>query len=744
MMERILSAKTIDKVGEKVKVAGWVSVIRDHGQLIFIDMRDWSGKLQLVIYPDKKEAFELAKSLGNEFVIEAVGTVVERDKKLTNEKLETGKIELLVEELVLINKSKTIPFQLDTDGNEIDENLRLKYRYIDMRRDRINSIMKKKHKFMVEVRKWLDTNEFTEVITPLLTSTSPEGARDFYIPSRIHKGKFFVLPQAPQQFKQLLMVGGVDRYYQIAPCARDEDPRADRHAGVFYQIDIEISFPSIDTIFGVCENMIKNTYKVVAPNKELTENSFMRVPYNECFDRFGTDKPDARFGFEIVNVTEIAHEATEFKIFSNAECVKCVVAPGCAKWTRKEIDEMEEFAKSFGAKGLAYAKVENGVLSGGVAKFIDKASSKYIKMSDAKEGDMLLFVADERKVANKVLGAIRSRIGDLLKLKDPNKLAFVWITDFPFYEYDEAKGKIDFGHNPFSMPKGGMEAFKTDDPLTIETYQYDLACNGYELLSGSIRNHDPEVLVKAFEVVGYGRDEVIKRFGGMFNAFQYGAPPHGGFAIGFDRFFMILIDEPNIRDVYAFPMNSNGMDVMMNAPSEAPQEDLDVLGIEHTDKSNKVFNNVVSLLEKNKVEFKLLEHEPARTSAEAAKIRGTKLEDAAKAIILRSSEYEGKYFMVVIPADRQIDIDKTSKILGEKVEVAPAEEVEKYTGLQVGGIPPFGRLIKMDLFYDKAMFDKTESVFNCGRKDRSVIMKTQDLIKYAQPDKLSKGYDFLV
>jgi aspartyl-tRNA synthetase len=743
-MERILSSKCVDQVGKQVQVAGWVASIRDHGQLVFIDMRDWEGVVQLVVYPDQKEAFETAKSLGNEFVIEAFGNVVERDATLVNEKLATGKIEIMVEELTILNRSKSIPFPLDTDGNEVDENLRLKYRFIDMRRERIKTIMKKKHDFLISVRNWFDKNDFTEVITPLLTSTSPEGARDFYIPSRIHKGKFFVLPQAPQQYKQLLMVGGVDRYFQIAPCARDEDPRADRHAGVFYQIDVEISFPDIDTIFGVCEGMIKDTYSVVAPDKELSESNFLRIPYKECLERFGTDKPDARFGMELMEITDYAGKLTDFKIFSGADTVKCIVASNCGGWSRKDIEAIEEFAKSNGAKGLAYTKVEKDGFSSGIAKFIEPIKDEILVASKANEGDLIFFMADERKLVNKVLGMVRNRLGDELGLKDKDELAFVWITDFPFYEKNDETGKLEFGHNPFSMPKGGMEAFKTDDPLSIETYQYDLSLNGYEILSGSIRNHDPEVLVKAFEVVGYGRDEVIKRFGGMFNAFHYGAPPHGGFAVGFDRLFMVLIDEPNIRDTYAFPKNSNGMDVMMDAPSEAPEEDLQVLGIEHTDKSDKVFKEIIKLLEANKVRHELMEHEPVRTSEEAAKVRGTKLGDAAKAMVLASKEYENKLYMVVIPADRQLDLIKAEGIIGESLRVASAEEVESYTGLQVGGIPPFGRLLKMDLFYDSALFTKESSVFNCGRKDRSVMMDTSDLIKLAQPDKRSKELDFLV
>lgn len=743
-MDRILASKTTEMVGKEVKVSGWVSTIRDHGQLVFIDLRDWSGRIQLVIYPDQEEAFEIAKGLGAEFVISATGIVVERDSSLVNEKLDTGKIEIKVEKLELINTSLPIPFPLDSDGHELDENLRLKYRYLDLRRERLKENMKKKHKLLLAVRNWFSENGFTEVITPLLTSTSPEGARDFYIPSRIHQGKFFVLPQAPQQYKQLLMVGGVDRYFQIAPCARDEDPRADRHAGVFYQIDIEISFPTIDMIFGVAQEMIRSTYQSVAPEKKLMEYPFPRIPYVEVFDRFGTDKPDLRFGMELKDLTELLKGKTEFKIFSESETVKCVVAQGCGVWSRKDIDEMEVFAKENGAKGLAYAKVVGSSFSSGVSKYIEPFAKEILEITSAKDGDMLFFVADDRAVVNKVLGAVRSRLGDMLGLKDPNLLALVWITDFPFYEMDEKNGKLDFGHNPFSMPKGGMAAFDTDDPLTIQSHQYDLALNGYELASGSIRNHDPEVLVKAFETVGYDRDEVIKRFGGMFNAFQYGAPPHGGWAIGVDRMFMVLIDEPNIRDVYAFPKNSNGMDVMMNAPSEAPEADLDVLGIELKDKGSKTVKRITDRLDAMKINYQLMEHEPVRTSEEAAKIRGTKLSEGAKAMVLLSKEYDNKFYMVVIPADKQLDLQKASKYIGEEVRVASAEEVEGYTGVKVGGVPPFGRLMGMDLFYDRSMYSKERSAFNCGRKDRSIIIQTKDLIRAAQPDKKSADMDFLV
>lgn len=580
MTTRTRAIESLQKIGEKITLKGWVANLRDHGQIIFIEFRDWTGILQVVV--DKSvnpAAFSIAATLGKEWVIQVDGLVKKREPNFVNKNLETGEIEIAAETIMVINQSKTIPFPLDTDGSEQDENLRFKYRFIDLRRSKLASIMKRKAKYISEVRHCLEGQGFTEVYTPVLTSSSPEGARDFIIPSRIHKGKFYVLPQAPQQFKQLLMVGGVDRYYQIAPCFRDEDPRADRHYGAFYQIDIEISFPTIDEIFSVCENLIKSVYPVVSPQKKLKQFPFPRISYLESLDKYGTDKPDIRFDLFLQDITDCVKNKTEFGIFNTADSVKLVVAPGCASWSKTDTERMEKFAKEKGAKGLIFLKVAGESLEGSQAKYLSAEVQKsVISSSGAKDGDFLLVAAGKKSEVNKILGAVRTRLGELLNLTNKDELAFTWITDFPFYEIND-EGKLDFGHNPFSMPQGGMKAFDVDDPLKIRSFQYDLACNGFELLSGSIRNHEPETLVKAFETIGYTRDEVMKRFGGMYTAFQYGAPPHGGWAIGLDRFFMILIDEPNIRDVYAFPLNSNGVDVLMNAPSDLYQKQLDECGI---------------------------------------------------------------------------------------------------------------------------------------------------------------------
>jgi len=570
MQERVLIKKCLELVGQEVLLKGWVSNVRDHGGLAFIELRDWSGTIQVVIN-------DPTVKLGREWVVAVTGIVQARDQKLINKNTQTGAIEIVSKSIEVINKSEVPPFDTDTDGRLLDENTRLKYRYIDLRRPRLQNIMRLRHKYMLAVRNWMDQAGFTEVTTPLLTSSSPEGARDFIIPSRIHKGKFYVLPQAPQQFKQMLMVAGVDRYFQIAPCARDEDPRADRHYGVFYQIDVEISFPTRDEIFATAENLIKETYKTVAPQKEIITFPFPRISYAESMDSYGIDKPDLRFELKLQDLGFLKGK-TEFNIFNQAETLKCVVVKS-HEFTRAQIGELEDFAKSKGAKGLAYTKVTESGFETGIAKFITANFVELKEKLNLQNGDTLFFSADSYEKACKVLGQVRSKLGDILNLKDQNKLAFAWICDFPFFETNEETGKLDFGHNPFSMPIGGKEAFDNPDPLKILSNQYDLALNGYEILSGSIRNHEPETMVKAFEMVGYGRDEVLKRFGGMYTAFHYGAPPHGGFAIGIDRYFMVLIDEPNIRDVYAFPLNSNGVDVLMNAPSELRPEQLKEAGI---------------------------------------------------------------------------------------------------------------------------------------------------------------------
>lgn len=576
-MQRVLAKDTLEKIGQEVRVCGWACKIRDHGSLIFIDVRDWSGKVQAVLDSSKTD---IAMKVGLEYVVEVKGVVREREAELVNENLDTGAIEIAVEELNVLNASKTPPFPLDSSGEEIDESVRLEYRYIDMRRERVQELIKKRHDLLMGTRKWFAENDFVEVQTPLLTVSSPEGARDYLVPSRIHKGKFYALPQAPQQYKQLLMVGGMDRYFQIAPCFRDEDPRADRHSGDFYQIDVECSFVSRDEFFDLVEPYFKYVVEEVG-GKRIKEYKFARLPYADVLDRYGTDKPDLRFDMQLVDLTE-EFRGSDMDIFQEAESVKAIMVD--KEFSRKEIDDLTEEMKKEGAKGMAWFTVDESGLGGGIIKFFNdelKASIlKKFKESgyEISSKQTVFAFADEYKHSCELAGILRNRMGDLLDLKDPAVLAFAWIIDFPMFEWNEEEKKWEFGHNPFSMPQGGIDALKEKDPGEIVAEQYDIACNGYELGSGSIRDHDPETFIKAFEIVGYSEEQTREEFGHMISAFEYGAPPHGGFALGFDRFMMILFGENNIKEVYAFP-KSNGRELMTGAPREVSKEDLNILGL---------------------------------------------------------------------------------------------------------------------------------------------------------------------
>lgn len=568
------------KLGEKVNLAGWVNSRRDHGGLIFIDLRDHKGIIQLVITPETEEAFKIAEKLRDEFVISAEGMVRERAPELKNPNIETGEIEVVVDRLDLINKSEPLPINTHDEGDQSGEELRLKYRYLDLRRPSMQRILRKRAEYYSIMRRYMDDHDFIEVTTPILANSSPEGARDFLVPSRVHPGKFYALPQAPQQFKQLLMVGGVPRYYQIAPCFRDEDPRADRLYGDFYQLDMEMSFVSDgEVVRQTMEPLIKKLVTEFA-GKELISEDVPRIPYREAMDKYGTDKPDLRYGLELIDLTEDLKNC-EFKVFQ-APCVKAICVPGGSSFTRKQIDEFTELARKNGAGGLAYIICEQGKGRGPVAKFLkDEEIAKIREKTGANDGDAIFFGADIRQKVNKVLGVMRIAFADALGLKDPQKVALCWIVDFPLYELDEATGKIDFCHNPFSLPKGGIKALEeTEDKLEIVADQYDMALNGLELCSGAVRNYNPEIMYKAFEIVGYGREEVAKRFGGMLNAFKFGAPPHAGCAFGIDRMLMELLDADSIRDIVAFPKNGSGVDLMMDSPSVVDENQLEELHIQ--------------------------------------------------------------------------------------------------------------------------------------------------------------------
>ena len=605
---RILAKNSIDKIGEKITVKGWVNSRRDHGGLIFIDLRDHSGLLQLVISPDFAESFELAEKCRDEFVISATGVVKERAENLKNPNISTGEVELIVENLEILNRSEPLPIAVSDNGQKSNEELRLKYRFLDLRREKMQKMLRRRAEFYREIRKFMENHEFIEVATPILANSSPEGARDFLIPSRVHPGKFYALPQAPQQFKQLLMVGGIDKYYQIATCFRDEDPRADRLYGDFYQLDLEKAFvENGEEIRSEMEVLIKDLVKNFA-KKELLSEEIPRIPYEVAMEKYGSDKPDLRFGMELVDLNDVLAE-TEFGVFKNAECVKAICVKNGASLSRKQIDNFTEIAKSEGAGGLAYLTymskyqtpegdimqfsayensenmMEGGYIKSPILKFLRPTEVQgIIEKTGAQPGDAIFFGADRREVVNKVLGRLRNEFADFFNLKDEHKVALAWVVDFPFYEFDEKNNKVDFGHNPFSMPKGGVEALrnaKSDaEKLAIKADQYDMVMNGYEICSGAVRNHNPEVMYEAFGLLGYDKKYVEEKFGAMLNAFKFGAPPHAGCAFGLDRIFMILMNEDNIREVVAFPKNGSGVDVMMSSPSFVDEGQLKELKIE--------------------------------------------------------------------------------------------------------------------------------------------------------------------
>ncbi|RTY37324.1 aspartate--tRNA ligase [Chlorobium phaeovibrioides] len=565
---------------EKVSLAGWVHRIRDHGGLVFIDLRDHTGICQLVIQPEEKELFEQASHLHAESVIAIEGSVVLRSPETVNARLASGAIEVVVSALTVESNARPLPFPV-ADELPTSEELRLKYRFIDLRREKIHENIIFRSRVSSAIRRYLEERDFVEIQTPILTSSSPEGARDFLVPSRLHPGKFYALPQAPQQFKQLLMVAGFPRYFQIAPCFRDEDARADRSPGEFYQLDMEMAFIEQDDLFEILEGMFRHLVTSMS-KKRITAFPFPRISYRDVMNRFGTDKPDLRIPLEIADVTPLFVNSG-FKVFAaNTKegcAVKALVLKGRGTESRLFYDKAEKRAKELGSAGLAYIQFREEGLKGPIVKFMSEGEIASMKEQLSLEtGDVVFFAAGKWEAACRIMGGMRTYFGELFTL-DHDELSFCWIVDFPMYEYNEEAGKIDFSHNPFSMPQGEMEALETMDPLELLAYQYDIVCNGIELSSGAIRNHRPDIMYRAFEIAGYSNEDVDLRFGHMIEAFKLGAPPHGGIAPGLDRLVMILRDEQNIREVIAFPMNQQAEDLMMSAPSEVTTAQLRELHI---------------------------------------------------------------------------------------------------------------------------------------------------------------------
>lgn len=569
---------TIKNVGQTVQLAGWVQTIRNLGSMQFVDLRDQFGITQIVISEDMKSAMN---EVYQESVISVTGKVLERSNK--NFKIPTGEIEIKAEKIEILGKSKNVlPFEINSEKADISnvrEDLRLQYRYLDLRNDKIHNSLLLRAKIIKDLRDKMVELGFPEIQTPILANSSPEGARDYIVPSRLHPGEFYALPQAPQQFKQLLMISGFDKYYQIAPCFRDEDPRADRAPGEFYQLDMEMSFATQEDVFKVIEEVIPEVFRKNSDWK-VVDTPFIRIPYAEAMEKYGIDKPDLRNPLIIKDATH-CFKHTEFNAFKD-KTIKYIIVPDGAKQGRKFFDEMGEFAKTEAdAAGLAWVKVdEENNLTGGIAKFLTDEIKTEL---GAKIGDAVFFIADEFHKAQKIAGLVRIELGKRLDLIEKNIFKFCWIVDFPMYEYNEDEDKIDFNHNPFSMPQGELEALNTMDPLDVLAYQYDLVCNGYELASGAVRNHNPEVMVKAFEIAGYTEEDVKNRFGALYTAFQYGTPPHAGCAPGLDRMVMLIADTINIREVIAFPKNKKARDLMMNAPSVVTEKQLEDVHIKITE-----------------------------------------------------------------------------------------------------------------------------------------------------------------
>ena len=563
---------TKQDVGKTVKIAGWVQVIRDLGGLLFIDLRDQYGITQSVVTVESG-LIDMASKIPNESTISIEGTVRLRDEETINSKITTGEVEVVAEKIEILGKRlKDLPFEINSD-KEVREDLRLQYRFLDLRNEKLKNNILLRAKILQYLRSQMIERGFTEVQTPVLTSSSPEGARDYLVPSRVHPGKFYALQQAPQQFKQLLMVSGIDKYFQIAPCFRDEDARADRAPGEFYQLDMEMAFATQEDVFEVMEKVMYNTFKEFG-GKKVAEYPFPRIGYREAMLKYGSDKPDLRNPLIIQDVTEI-FQNIEFNAFKG-KTVRTITVPNVQDVPRKFYDGMTEFAiEECGAKGLAWLKVlEDRTLQGPIAKFIDdEAREKMLTSTNTNPGDAIFFIAEKPGVVETLAGKIRQELGNRLDLIEKDVYKFCWIVDFPMYELND-EGKLDFCHNPFSMPQGGMDDLLNKNPLDILAYQYDIVCNGIELSSGAVRNHNPEIMIKAFEIAGYDEEVVRSKFPALFNAFHYGAPPHAGIAPGVDRMIMLMQDEPSIREVIAFPMNSKAQDLMMGAPGEVTEEQL--------------------------------------------------------------------------------------------------------------------------------------------------------------------------
>jgi len=723
-------------INKKVVLAGWCATRRDHGGVIFIDLRDRYGLTQIVFDPSHNmESHKAAESLRREDVVIVEGHVRNRPKGMENKRMYTGQIEVLIDKILSINKALTPPLEID-DRIEASEEVRLKYRYIDLRRPKMQKQLMFRHSLATAIREYFNGLGFVEIETPMMIKTTPEGARDYLVPSRIHPGKFYSLPQSPQIYKQILMISGFDRYYQFARCLRDEDLRADRQPE-HTQVDVEMSFADADDIFHLTEGMIKHVFRKMLSKDVKTP--FRRFSYFEAVEKYCTDKPDTRFGMECCTVTEIAKES-EFKVFLDVVkkngAIKALNAEDCAeKLSRNQIDELIDFAKQNGAQGLAWMKMTKKGLESNIVKFFpENAQKNLLEKTKAKPGDLLLFAADNEKTVNDVLSKLRLKLGNDMGLVKKDDFEFCFVTDFPMFEWNEDEQKWDFGHNPFTMPKEEFWDKLEKEPGKVISYQYDFVMNGSELFSGSVRNTIPELQERTFKVTGMSAEQIKERFGFLLEAYKYGAPSHAGFGMGFDRLASLMQGIHDIREVIAFPKNKAAENPMDESPSEVPEKQLSELHIKLDfvkETANAVFSQISDVLNREKIEYEVLEHKAVFTSKEAAQVRGTELKQGCKALVLKTEE---GHIQAVVPGNKELDLEKLQKAtLFKKLELADAKEVRKVTGCNIGSVPPFGNLFGLKIYFDKSVLENDVVAFNAGQHTKSIKMKAKDLAKIVNP-----------
>ncbi len=717
-----LTGKDVDK---EVVLMGWVNTSRDHGGIIFIDLRDRKGLTQIVFDPEvSKEAHKTGESLRREDVIAVKGKVRHRGEGLVNPDLKTGEIEVFVEEIDIITRAETPPMEID-DRKVPGEDVRLRYRYLDLRRPEMQRNLRFRHKVMMAAMEYFDREGFTFVETPMLVRATPEGARDYIVPSRVNPGKFYALPQSPQLYKQILMISGIGKYVQFARCLRDEDLRADRQPE-HTQMDLEMSFVDEKDIMTTVENLYKHIFKKTL-GVELDD--FAVLTHKEAMEKYGNDKPDIRFGLELKNVSDIVKKS-DFQVFKSVVdsggIVKCI-NPN-KEFSRNELDDLGEFCEKLGAKGMAWMRVTEKGVEASIAKyFSEELQNELINATGAKPGSTLLFIADKKKQANDILSRLRLELGKRLELVE-DKFQFCWVVDFPLFSWNEEEEKWDAEHHIFSMPKKEHIKYLESDPGKVLGNLFDICLNGWELGSGSMRIHDPKLQEKVMKIIGLSKEEANKKFGFLLNAYRFGAPMHGGMGLGLDRLVSLMLGYTDIREVMAFPKNKAAQCPMDGSPSSVEPHQLRELHIrtEVVEQKPELFEKIVDALLEEKMEYEVIEHKPVYTSEEAAKIRGTKIEQGVKALICRAG---GDFIQVCVPGNKEIDLKKTSKAIGMQVKLANADEVRTIAGCSIGAVPPFGNLFGLKVYVDEAVLENKQIAFNAGIHTKSIVMNSKDLVK---------------